>query len=285
MGSLTAKGILDPFWETGTEGVMWSVQDCRLPGYDSLFCLDEGDELTVFGNDGKPVWNGIIEEDSKACWTPYPGNPVSSDGQPLGQPVVDGMYVHWVQKNTDPKVWSDMFHNRLRAVLIQKNPRSKVVHPFLLSPDEMLKTFMTMPEKEQHELFRSALYGWLSWYSEGLGRSVGEYIGITIPEVLAMLGNPDEPTIAAWKHYPKRADDMPLPYSPELLLRLALLWRAYGAVMMKFGTDEHRAEYLRKHDEKLGLSPVECMMNGNSDTWRLIEKTEAEFSLNPDTRR
>ena len=47
------SGVLDAFFETGTEGVIWSLYDDKNNGYDSLHCLENGDYLKVFSESGE----------------------------------------------------------------------------------------------------------------------------------------------------------------------------------------------------------------------------------------
>lgn len=56
-------GALDPFAETGTEGVIWSFCEYGKSGYDALVCLEDGDKLTVYKNvrDGAVDWEGALD--------------------------------------------------------------------------------------------------------------------------------------------------------------------------------------------------------------------------------
>lgn len=68
-------GALEPFCETGTEGVIWSVSEYGQAGYAGLNCLEEGDVLTVYKNvrDGEVEWEGVLdfeeENITKVGWT------------------------------------------------------------------------------------------------------------------------------------------------------------------------------------------------------------------------
>lgn len=68
-------GALEPFCETGTEGVIWSVHEYGKSGYDGLNCLEEGEKLTVFSSvrDGEVEWEGELdfseERVTKIGWT------------------------------------------------------------------------------------------------------------------------------------------------------------------------------------------------------------------------
>lgn len=56
-------GVLDPFLETGTEGVIWSFCEYGKNGYDALVCLRNDDKLTVYKNarDGAVDWEGVLD--------------------------------------------------------------------------------------------------------------------------------------------------------------------------------------------------------------------------------
>jgi hypothetical protein len=56
-------GSLDPFCETGTEGVIWSLQEYGKSGYAGLHCLEDGEHLSVYSEvrDGKVEWQGRLD--------------------------------------------------------------------------------------------------------------------------------------------------------------------------------------------------------------------------------
>lgn len=68
-------GALDPFAETGTEGVIWSVHEYGKRSYDGLNCLENGDKLTVYScvRDGAVEWEGPVDftpqKITKVGWT------------------------------------------------------------------------------------------------------------------------------------------------------------------------------------------------------------------------
>lgn len=59
----TVYGALEPFAETETEGVIWSLTEYGKKGYDSLHTLDNGDNLTVYKTvtDGNVFWQGTVD--------------------------------------------------------------------------------------------------------------------------------------------------------------------------------------------------------------------------------
>lgn len=71
----TLFGMLEPFCETGTEGVIWSVSEYGKTSYDALHCLEDGDKVTVYANvrDGAVEWEGRInfgpQQITKIDWT------------------------------------------------------------------------------------------------------------------------------------------------------------------------------------------------------------------------
>jgi hypothetical protein len=60
-------GSLEPFSETGTEGIVWSICEYGKDGYDALHCLKNGDRLTVYSDvrDGEVEWEGKLEFSEK----------------------------------------------------------------------------------------------------------------------------------------------------------------------------------------------------------------------------
>ncbi len=106
------NGKLEAFFETGTEGVIWSVYDDDDNGYNSLHCLKDGDYLEVFNEVGSILWKGKINLEYKTRYRPYPLNPQ------YGQQEVLGYWVRGLQKDTDSEVWAKMFFEAKRAKLI-----------------------------------------------------------------------------------------------------------------------------------------------------------------------
>ncbi|MBI1362387.1 MAG: hypothetical protein GC134_00190 [Proteobacteria bacterium] len=113
------SGVLEAFWETGTEGVIWSFYDTSLQTpdgkrtYDGLHCLKDGDHLTVYGFDGKTVvWEGTVKLEYERNWEKFPLNPQ------YGQQAALGFWVHGFQESLVPEVWAMMFFAELPAKLV-----------------------------------------------------------------------------------------------------------------------------------------------------------------------
>ena len=104
---------LEPYFETGTEGVIWSVQIDNL-GYEGLYPLKNGDELIVYTKDRCAiVWKGIVHLEFERLYTHYPGNPQ------YGQQLIFNRYVHGFQSNLEPHVWANWFFSELPAALLR----------------------------------------------------------------------------------------------------------------------------------------------------------------------
>lgn len=114
------SGFLDPFFETGSEGVHWSLvnDDPSLTGYAKLNVLQDGDYLFIEDGEGGIVWEGEVKLEYKRNYKPYPSNPV------YGQQEVFGYWVHGFQESEEPETWATWFFEGRRAVLVKKNHAS-----------------------------------------------------------------------------------------------------------------------------------------------------------------
>ena len=112
---ITIKGMLEPFSETGTEGVVWSVNDESKTGYDALNCLGRGDHLAIFDlvNPKELIWYGNIDLEYERNKQPFPHNPEYS------QQAVFGYWVHGFQKNVEPEQWATWFLKAYPCQLIK----------------------------------------------------------------------------------------------------------------------------------------------------------------------
>jgi len=112
-------GELQDYFETGTEGVLWSLNDDENFGYDALKIIQEGDHLTILDSLGKEIWSGTIQCDHKSGYRSYPMNPKH------GQPCALGYWIHWTQKGFKPDDWARFFvrpgFDRLRGILVRKS--------------------------------------------------------------------------------------------------------------------------------------------------------------------
>ena len=109
------KGKLEAFFETGTEGVIWSLYDDTKEGYEGLHCLYQGDYLTIFDPEDKSkvVWEGNIDLEYERNYHPYPMNPQ------YGQQAVGGMWVHGIQRDVEPDTWGKWFFKQYPAEVIK----------------------------------------------------------------------------------------------------------------------------------------------------------------------
>lgn len=111
--SKVIKGKLDAYFETGTEGVIWSLLEQGKEGYHGLNCLEDGDYLTILDHDNNVIWEGNIDFEYERNYIPFPSNPS------YGQQCVRGLWVHGIQKDVDPETWADWFLEGRSALLIK----------------------------------------------------------------------------------------------------------------------------------------------------------------------
>lgn len=106
------------WFETGTEGVMWSVYENGKQGYDGLNVIKTGDKLTIYdkGERGREtvLWEGVVELEFERRYRSYPMNPAN------GQQEVFGMWVHGFEKTLDPEVWAKYFFDEHEMTLVPK---------------------------------------------------------------------------------------------------------------------------------------------------------------------
>ena len=119
------KGVCFLFSETGTEGGWWAMQEDGFVTehghwrYEGLQYLEDGDEFTVFADDGSVLWHGIIHRDTKTGAVP---RQVIRKGRLVNdrtwkQQVVGGMWVYWVQKGMAPEAWGELFVGEKRCLV------------------------------------------------------------------------------------------------------------------------------------------------------------------------
>ena len=96
-------GVLEPYFETGTEGTVWSIFEDGKEGYDGLHMIEERDHLTIYGENNEVLFDDDIRCDRQAGWTEYPLNPGN------GQPSALGLWIHWTQAGWQPDDWAKLF--------------------------------------------------------------------------------------------------------------------------------------------------------------------------------
>jgi hypothetical protein len=116
--SIRIEGELVDYFETGTEGTIWMLDDNRRHGKEALEPIREGDCLTIMDQMGKKLWQGVIRCDKKVGWRRYRYN------RDYGQQAALGRWVHWIQRGFKPDDWAAFFmrpdDDRLRGVLVRK---------------------------------------------------------------------------------------------------------------------------------------------------------------------
>lgn len=108
-------GNLEAFFESGSEGIQWCIYMDNKKGYDALHYIESDDYITIYDEENSVIYEGDIIKDNFSNWQPYPMNPM------LGQQVAGDYYVHWVQANVDPDLWSEWFNKRLKAEITKSN--------------------------------------------------------------------------------------------------------------------------------------------------------------------
>ena len=125
--TIAIHGTLEPFFETGTEGVCWAFGQDGWPGYDGLHVLIDGDDLTVYADTGAVLWKGVVALARARRRTPAPDNPAYI------QQEIFGFWVHGFQKDLEPETWARFFFERRRAALRRPYRGPK---PLTLTPDQ-----------------------------------------------------------------------------------------------------------------------------------------------------
>jgi hypothetical protein len=97
------KGVLDWWFETGTEGVVWILQEDGKTGYSGLVVIKPGDYLKVFRADGSVIFEGGITLDITTGLQASPYNPEYKQQAALGY------WIHWIQQGWSPDDWARLF--------------------------------------------------------------------------------------------------------------------------------------------------------------------------------
>ena len=265
------SGRLEPFFETGADGIIWSVQNPKLPGYEGLNPIQDGDALNIIAENGKCIWSSVVIPDKETGWILYPWG-----DELAGQQSIDGNWVRWTQRDMDPHKWLSMFENRLRVNLYSNNIKENNIG--LEKDIDVLYAISNMNESTKYKLFDEYLYSWFSWYSNNHGYSVAENIGLTIPQVISSLGNQSNDLILIYKQS-NRKDIISSLYSDDLLFKIIGMHRAYGNIMLLSGTKELRAETTFKIIPKLKYSPLDFFTNNEIFIWDLVNYLEGMVNI------
>lgn len=124
-------GVLEGYWETGTEGVQWVLLEDGYSGYEAFREIEAGDHLTVYDDHDVVLFADTIKQDRKTGWRPYPLNPS------CGQQCALGFWIHWIQQGWDPDAWAYLFLRdqlkpedgggpALRGILRKKKRKQKI---------------------------------------------------------------------------------------------------------------------------------------------------------------
>lgn len=108
------KGTLEGWSETGTEGMVWCVEEDGKEGYNALNPLRDGDHLRILSDDIL-IWEGVIDLEYETGYRPYPMNPE------YGQQCACGFWVRGNQKGFEIENWAKLFLSKppLRAELVR----------------------------------------------------------------------------------------------------------------------------------------------------------------------
>lgn len=117
-------GILDAFWEQGTEGIIWTVYDPAhntadgKRQYSGLSLIENGDKLRVFNDAAKQqvLWEGEVDLDYKCDVVMHHIFP-----QVVSQRI-DGSNVHGIPHNMNPSEWYRLFREEKPCELIKVTP-------------------------------------------------------------------------------------------------------------------------------------------------------------------
>ena len=96
------NGRLEMYFETGTEGSYWALQEHDRDGYDGLHLLATGDWLEILDDDDTIAWQGYIRLRHYALF--------SEDAR--------GRWIHADQRGIDRDTWAGWFLDDRRAMLI-----------------------------------------------------------------------------------------------------------------------------------------------------------------------
>ena len=108
------EGILFPFFETGTEGLVWALQQDGVCGYEGLVCLGEDDLVTIRSAKGEVLFEGAIKKDYATGAIPR------YEGATHTQVTALGYWVHWSQAGFAPDDWAKLFLDESNRATIRR---------------------------------------------------------------------------------------------------------------------------------------------------------------------
>ena len=93
--------------------------------YECVRYLEEGDDFTVYADDGSALFHGIIHQDSRTGAIP---RQIIRNGKLVNDPawkqqVVCGLWVYWSQKGVDPEVWGELFAGYKRCLVKREDTK------------------------------------------------------------------------------------------------------------------------------------------------------------------
>lgn len=134
----TYKGKTNSYFETGMEGVRWSVETDEPDEsliHNCIYFIKEGDYVTITTEKGEKLFDDVIVFDKLSCKHNYP-NGVGS------QQVAGGLYTHWIQHGFSGDEWFKIFQNN-EIVVVSGYDNSKRI-------DEIKNTVPTYISKQNH---------------------------------------------------------------------------------------------------------------------------------------
>lgn len=223
-------GRLEPFAQTATEGIEWTLLNRVLPGYAGLHALTSGDVLTIFDDAGGHLWHGVVDFEYQRRKVLFPQNPEYE------QQALLGYWVHGLQSDCEPETWAGWFFDRRRATVQPKVSRPP--HAFSMPAAELAQATANLSFTEYFELYHAARRAWIDWADHRIGArssrmqcfGVHAELGFTEAEALRIIGSPPIETIRAWQSSQTTVTDSLLPG------RLALLSGITGRLFLIFGT-------------------------------------------------
>ena len=249
--------MLECFWETGTEGVVWSFVDKSKPGYYELNTI-QGHHLIVLSDSDEVLWSGIVElEYERLRQTGF-----------REQQAINGYWVHGFEKTLSPETWADYFFKRKRAILIKHPENQKYTpqeHIFSESADEIAKILSEMETNKLKALFKDVFYAWaypktypidpnkqVSFEKRNQDMlSIGNLIGLSYQDIMQCLSGDDK--------YSENPDIQ----TPENIIKIYFLYRIFSSVL--FLTVENQKSWVNL--------PLSHLQNDNTQEMTFPNRT------------